>query len=105
METDSPQFDAGAALEFGCAALGIFGLTLFYFRSLPSSHTVFPPTIVRTARPFSFQPSNGVFREREKESSFRKIQSRSGSIRVTSASDPGWRVPFGNLVSAAGLIV
>ena len=25
--------------------------------------TVFPPTIVRTARPFSFQPSNGELRE------------------------------------------
>ena len=26
-------------------------------------HTVFPPTIVRTARPFSGQPSKGVLRE------------------------------------------
>jgi hypothetical protein len=28
-----------------------------------SSQTVFPPTIVRTARPFSFQPWNGVLRD------------------------------------------
>jgi hypothetical protein len=27
--------------------------------------TVFPPTIVRTARPFNFQPSNGELREAE----------------------------------------
>jgi hypothetical protein len=32
---------------------------------------VLPPTIVRTARPLSSQPSNGVLRERENESSFR----------------------------------
>src|ERR1700730_16883614 len=28
-----------------------------------SFQTVFPPTIVRTARPFNFQPSNGELRE------------------------------------------
>ena len=27
--------------------------------------TVLPPTIVRTARPFSFQPSNGELRDAE----------------------------------------
>ena len=34
-------------------------------------HTVFPPTIVRTARPLSSHPSNGVLRECENECSFR----------------------------------
>ena len=30
-----------------------------------SFQTVLPPTIVRTARPFSFQPSNGELRDTE----------------------------------------
>jgi hypothetical protein len=35
-----------------------------------SAHTVSPATIVRTARPFRFQPSKGVLRERDNDSSF-----------------------------------
>jgi hypothetical protein len=35
-----------------------------------SAQTVSPATIVRTARPFRFQPSKGVLRERDNDSSF-----------------------------------
>jgi hypothetical protein len=35
-----------------------------------SAHTVSPATMVLTARPFKFQPSNGVLRDRDKDSSF-----------------------------------
>ena len=35
-----------------------------------SAHTVSPATMVLTARPFKFQPSKGVLRDRDKDSSF-----------------------------------
>ena len=34
------------------------------------AHTVSPATIVLTARPLKFQPSKGVLRDRDKDSSF-----------------------------------
>ena len=54
-----------------------------------SFQTVFPPTIVRTARPFSFQPSNGVLRDIDCEALDSNVHSSSGSISVTSADAPG----------------
>src|SRR6266446_4819344 len=53
-----------------------------------SSQTVFPPTIVRTARPFSFQPSNGELRDADSNLSTLTVHSKSGSISVTSAAAP-----------------
>jgi hypothetical protein len=35
-----------------------------------SAQTVSPATIVRTARPFRFQPSKGVLRDRDRDSAF-----------------------------------
>ena len=46
-----------------------------------SFQTVFPPTIVRTARPFSFQPSNGVLRESALKRFASTVHSSSGSIK------------------------
>src|SRR5271166_4824803 len=68
-------------------------------------HTVFPPTMVRTARPLSSQPSNGVLRDREKDSSFLNVHSRSGSMIVISPSAPGLRVPLGRRTRVAGFTV
>ena len=39
--------------------------TPFHTKRRYSFQTVFPSTIVRTARPFSFQPSNGELRDAE----------------------------------------
>src|SRR2546427_9952582 len=58
-----------------------------------SSQTVFPPTIVRTARPFSFQPSNGELRDADSNLSTLTVHSKSGSINVTSAAAPIDNVP------------
>src|SRR5436189_4491151 len=55
--------------------------------------TVFPPTIVRTARPFSFQPSNGQLREADSKRSTLTVHSNSGLISVTSARAPIDNVP------------
>src|SRR5437667_12383231 len=52
---------------------------------------VSPPTIVRTAHPFSFQPSNGVLRE--SDSLVLAVHSISGSISVMSAFAPIDNVP------------
>ena len=60
-----------------------------------SAHTVVPPTIVRTARPVSSHPANGVFFpfERNDCGSIRNGRSRFRS--VTSAREPGReRSPF-----------
>src|SRR4030095_1819305 len=53
-----------------------------------SFQTVFPSTIVRTARPFSFQPSNGELRDADSNLSILTVHSKSGSISVTSAGAP-----------------
>src|SRR5437016_13502321 len=55
--------------------------------------TVLPPTIVRTARPLSFQPSNGQLREADSKRSTLTVHSSSGSISVTSARAPIDNVP------------
>src|SRR6266567_4989220 len=55
--------------------------------------TVFPPTIVRTARPLSFQPSNGELRDADSNLSTLTVHSKSGSINVTSAAAPIDNVP------------
>ena len=56
------------------------------------AQTVFPPTIVRTARPFSFQPSNGVLRESDSNFDASTVHSRSGSISVNRR----WRRSIGS---------
>src|SRR5438034_1089769 len=66
------------------------------------TETVLPPTIVRTARPFSFQPSNGVLRDCD--SLVLAIHSISGSISVMSAFTPIDNVPasiFSNLAGSS----
>src|SRR5438132_8568625 len=60
---------------------------------LYSFQTVLPPTIVRTARPFSFQPSNGELRDADSNVSTQTVHSKSGSISVTSAAAPIDNVP------------
>src|SRR5205085_8915539 len=55
--------------------------------------TVFPPTIVRAARPFSFQPWNGVLRDIDWKFCASTVHSRSGSIRVMSAARSMESVP------------
>src|SRR5438093_13439051 len=70
-----------------------------------SSQTVFPPTIVRTARPFSFQPSNGELRDADSNLSTLTVHSKSGSINVTSAGAPTNSVPASSLSNFAGSTV
>src|ERR1700719_4111105 len=53
-----------------------------------SFQTVLPPTIVRTARPFSFHPSKGELRDADSNLSILTVHFKSGSIRVTSAGAP-----------------
>src|ERR1700724_1917933 len=67
-----------------------------------SCQTVFPPTIVRTARPFSFQPSNGELRDADLNLSILTVHSKSGSIRVMSAGAPTDKVPASSPNSFAG---
>ena len=65
-------------------------------------HTVFPPTIVRTARPFSFQPSKGVLREVDSNFLALTFHSRSGPISVMSAGAPNDSVPLSKPNNRAG---
>src|SRR5437764_13950820 len=67
--------------------------------------TVFPPTIVRTARPFNFQPSKGELREADWQRSILTVHSRFGSIKVTSAAAPTDKVPAPRRNNFAGSTV
>src|SRR6266853_960634 len=67
-----------------------------------SCQTVLPPTIVRTARPFSFQPSNGELRDADWNWSIFTVHSKSGSISVTSAGAPTDNVPALSFNNFAG---
>ena len=62
-------------------------------------------TIVRTARPFSFQPSNGVLQDKLAEAAESTVHSKSGSISVTSPAAPNDRVPPSRFNKRAGLTV
>src|ERR1044071_3881237 len=70
-----------------------------------SRETILPATIVRTALPLRDQASKGVFFDLLAEASRQNTQERSGSITVTSASEPGRKVPFGRRKSCAGAVV
>ena len=68
-----------------------------------SAQTIFPPTMVATALPLSFQPKNGLFFDLLADFSGVKIHSASGSKTVTSASAPTLNVPLGRLSNRAGV--
>src|SRR5437667_71623 len=70
-----------------------------------SDQIVSPPAIVRTARPLSFQPPNGVLRDSDSNLDASTIHSRSGSINVMSAFVPIDRVPASILSNLAGSTV
>src|SRR5438552_18961575 len=90
---------------YGVAVAGIADAPTAITDGGYSFQTVFPPTIVRTARPFSFQPSNGQLRDADSNSSTPTFHSNSGSISVTSARAPIDNVPAPIFNNLAGSIV
>src|SRR6266516_7124385 len=70
-----------------------------------SFQTVLPPTIVRTARPFSFQPSKGELRDADSNLSILTVHFKAGSISVTSAGAPIDNVPASIFNKRAGSTV
>src|SRR2546430_16798043 len=78
---------------YGVAVAGIANAPTAITDGGYSFQTVLPPTIVRTARPFSFQPSNGELRDADSNVSTLTVHSKSGSISVRSAAAPIDNVP------------